>query len=165
MNKNLNCYEKIFNNFLEASYLNVLVKIKNPQESLMIIYRAFERVMMIDYHVDDLLNIKERLFRYILNQEKNYLLNNKSVIDSIEIENVDSTIPEKLYLLNFNAYKIFNDVDNQILIGILIFKKDIKDLMILLNNNEKYILERYKSVLQYIHMVFNNNIKELFTNI
>lgn len=162
MTNKQNCFEQVFNNYLKASYLNILSMIKDPNESLNIIYRAVERLLMLDYNLGNLLNSKERLSKHILNQIKIYLNSNQEKISKIDIKELDTTIPENLYIFNFNFYKMFNEVDNLILHNILLFKKDIKEIVALLNFDEDYILERYKSILRYARVYFKETIKSVF---
>ena len=158
----LNCFEEIFNNYLKASYLSILSKVKKTNVALNIIYKAVEKVFMMDYHLGNLLNIKEKLSRYVLMNEKIYISNNKNEIENIDIKDIDTTIPDELYVLNFNIYKIFNEIDNQIIIDILIFRKDMQDLIVLLNFDEEYIVDRYKSILKYTKTMFTEVVKPVF---
>ncbi len=152
-------YEKIYNNFLENCYLDILMIIKDPQETFNIITKTAERVLVFDFLFDNLVNLRDKIQKYAVQQIKNYVLLHQNEIKQIDMLSVDLSIPSKLHLLNFQAHKIFNDLDNQILIEVLVFKKDIKDLSLILRYDVGYILRRLHLILRQIRLMFLDSVK------
>ena len=158
-----NCYEKIINNYIELCYLNVLSLTKNPEITFEIIVKSVERVLVFDSQIDNLMNIKEKMQKYALQQIKNYVSVHYEEINKTDLSLIDCSIPEKLYLFNFDAHKIFNDVDIKILIGLVILKYDVKDLSLLIRFSPEYIMNRYRLILRHIRSVYLNIIRENFS--
>lgn len=157
---NSSIFESIYNNFLENSYLYILSYVKNSAVALDIIYKVVEQIFLYDYYVDSLLRLKDKLILYARKQIKDYLQENKTFTDSYDL-----TIPPKLYLFNFDVFRIFNEVDNQIMISLLIFNYEIKDLVTLIHFDEDYIRQRYKMVLKQIKMLFFDKIKPIMKKV
>lgn len=154
-----NLYERIYNNFLENCYLDILLLTKNPDVSFNIIMKTIEKILVFDYYIDNLVNIREKMQKYTLQQIKSYISTHKFEIKNKELSEEDYKIPEKLYLLNFQIHKLFNDLDNSILTNLIVYKKDIKVLSSLLHCSADYILIRYHLILRQIRLIYLEKIK------
>lgn len=152
-------YEKLYNNFLENCYLDILLIIKDPQETFKIITKTVERVLVFDYLFDNLMNLKDKIQRYAVQQIKNYVMLHYDEISKKDLSKIDFSFPPKLYLLNFQIHKLFNELDNQILVEVIIFKKDIKDLVLILHYDADFILKRLHLILRQIRLIFLETIK------
>ena len=94
---------------------------------------------------------------------ENSLKNTWHLIQKIPLnEKYNLTIPKELYLFNFDLYKLFNDIDNKIIISMIVFDYEIKDIVTLINFDEDYILEHYKNIIKQIRVVFFDKINPLF---
>lgn len=158
-NLNTNIFENIYNNFLENSYLYILSFVKNSAVALDIIYKVVEQIFLYDYCVDNLVKIREKMVRYVRKFIKEYMASNSKMPLN---EKYNLTIPKELYLFNFDLYKLFNDIDNKIIISMIVFDYEIKDIITLINFDEDYILEHYKNIIKQIRVVFFDKINPLF---
>lgn len=152
-------YERIYNNFLENCYLDILLLTKDPDVSLNIMMKTVEKVLVFDYLINNLTNVRDKMQKYTLQQIKSYISTHKFEIENKELSEDDYKIPKKLYLLNFQMHKLFNDLDNSILTNLIVYKKEIKDLSSLLHCSIDFILNRYHLILRQIRLIYLEKIK------
>ncbi len=152
-------YERLYNNFLENCYLDILLIIKDPKETFNIIAKTVERVLVYDFLFENIVNLRDKIQKYAVQQIKNYVMIHQDEIKQKDLSKEDLIIPSKLYLLNFQAHKIFNDLDNQILVEVLVFKKEIKDLALILRYDCDYLLKRLHIMIKHIRRVFLDDLK------
>ena len=150
----LNCYEKIINNYLESMYLSLMSIYNDSNIVINVIYKAFEKIFVVDYEYINFLTIVDRIIDNINFQLKNL----KNINNNEKVTIID----ERVYLFNFNLFNYFNELDNKIIIYLLIYKIDISKVATLINYKEEYIIERIFSIVSWMKVHFNNVIKKLF---
>lgn len=150
----LNCYEKIINNYLESMYLSLMSIYNDSNIVINVIYKAFEKIFVVDYEYINFLTIIDKIIANINVQLKNHSL-------TIKYDKC-CYIDERVYLFNFNLFNYFNELDNKIIIYLLIYKIDISKVATLINYKEEYIIERIFSIVSWMKVHFNNVIKKLF---
>lgn len=150
------CLKKIFKNYLDNLYLYVYSIVKNKEKSLEILFNAFEKVFVIDFLIDHLLDINDKINKYIKIGIKSQ--NNQNVY----LNNVDTEIdiPNKLYLLDINTYNLFDYIDNQIIIYIFVYGKTISEISSILNISESYLFERFKTIVRFLRINYLNVFKK-----
>lgn len=149
-----NCYEKIINNYLESMYLSLMSIYNDSNIVINAIYKAFEKIFVVDYEYINFLTIVDKINDNINFQLKKFQVSNYNEKVSI--------IDERVYLFNFNIFNYFNELDNKIILYILIYKIDISKVSLLINQKEEYIIERIFSIVSWMKVHFNNVIKKQF---
>ena len=77
-------------------------------------------------------------------------------------EDYSTNIPLILYKLNFDIYKIFNEFDNKLLIGTIIFKKDLVEMASILKTDVNIVIERYSTLLNQIKSMFYERVRNTY---
>ena len=62
-------------------------------------------------------------------------------------------------LLNFQSHNLFNDFDNNILINLFVFKKEINEFAALINESPELIMNRYHLILRQIRLIYIEKVK------
>ena len=150
--------EDIYNSFLKCIYLSVLFVVKNHEIAKDILFRSFEKVILFDYHFYNFKGLKVKLNENISISMKKFMMLNPSIQDSL----FDYNIPDEIYLLNFNIYKFFNDLDNKIIIGLLFMDKNSKELSSVIGIDEQALIERFKVLIKHIKVTCFDNVKNIF---
>ena len=151
---NSEIYHKIYNHYLSCLYLNIYLLIKNKEEVVSILYKTIKYILFYELPLNiDKLNLKANRYLYSLVSE--YVKCNQKLIDMIDISELDLLIPNEIYMLSANIYKYFNETDNNILSNYLINKKPIKEIMQLLNCDERYIKDRLCKIFIYAKNYFD----------
>ena len=151
-------FKNIYKNYLENTYLYVYSIVKNEAKALSIVYTSFDKVFTYDFYFDNLLNLHEKIEKYILKEIKRCLEDN--YLENISKDN-NLKIPERLYDLDINTYSVFDYIDNQIITYAIVFGKLLPEISSLLNIQEDYIYERFKNIIRFIRTNYLKNIKQI----
>ena len=151
------CFEKIINNYLENSYLTILLDVKDPNLALLIIFKSVDMALTNQLCNSNANNFNERLKRYVKQMYKQTMSLYKERIESFD-KDYSLNIPKILHLLNFDIYKLFNEFDNKLLIGTIILKKDLLEMSKLMKTDINIISERYTVLMNHLKKTFNNFI-------
>ena len=151
-------FKNIYKNYLENLYLYVYSIVKDEQIALSIVYTSFDKVFTYDFYFDNLLNLHEKIEKYILKEIKRCLGDN--YLENISKDN-NLKIPERLYDLDINTYSVFDYIDNQIITYAIVFGKLLPEISSLLNIQEDYIYERFKNIIRFIRTNYLKNIKQI----
>lgn len=151
-------FKNIYKNYLENLYLYVYSIVKDEQVALSIVYTSFDKVFTYDFYFDNLLNLHEKIEKYILKEIKRCLGDN--YLENISKDN-NLKIPERLYDLDINTYSVFDYIDNQIITYAIVFGKLLPEISSLLNIQEDYIYERFKNIIRFIRTNYLKNIKQI----
>ena len=151
-------FKNIYKNYLENLYLYVYSVVKDEQIALSIVYTSFDKVFTYDFYFDNLLNLHEKIEKYILKEIKRCLGDN--YLENISKDN-NLKIPERLYDLDINTYSVFDYIDNQIITYAIVFGKLLPEISSLLNIQEDYIYERFKNIIRFIRTNYLKNIKQI----
>ena len=157
------CFKKIINNYLENSYLTILLDVKDPNLALLIIFKSVDMALSNQLYDSNANNFNERLKRYAIQMYKQTMSLYKEKIDNYD-KDYSLNIPKMLYLLNFDIYKMFNEFDNKLLIGTIILKKDLVEMSRLMKADINIISERYTILINHIKRSFNENIRNVYLN-
>lgn len=157
------CFKKIINNYLENSYLTILLDVKDPNLALLIIFKSVDMALSNQLCDSNANNFNERLKRYVHQIYKQTITLHKEMIDNYD-KGYSLNIPKMLYLLNFDIYKLFNEFDNKLLIGTIILKKDLVEMSKLMKTDINIISERYTILMNHIKRLFNENIRNVYLN-
>ncbi len=157
------CFEKIINNYLENSYLTILLDVKDPNLALLIIFKSVDMALTNQLCNSNANNFNERLKRYAHQIYKQTIALYKEKIDIYD-KCYSLNIPKMLYLLNFDIYKLFNEFDNKLLIGTIILKKDLVEMSKLMKTDINIISERYTVLMNHLKKTFNENIRNVYLN-
>lgn len=157
------CFKKIINNYLENSYLTILLDVKDPNLALLIIFKSVDMALSNQLCDSNANNFNERLKRYAIQMYKQTMSLYKEKIDNYD-KDYSLDIPKMLYLLNFDIYKMFNEFDNKLLIGTIILKKDLVEMSRLMKTDINIISERYTILINHIKRSFNENIRNVYLN-
>lgn len=157
------CFKKIINNYLENSYLTILLDVKDPNIALLIIFKSVDMALSNQLCDSNANNFNERLKRYAIQMYKQTMSLYKEKIDNYD-KDYSLDIPKMLYLLNFDIYKMFNEFDNKLLIGTIILKKDLVEMSRLMKTDINIISERYTILMNHIKRSFNENIRNVYLN-
>ena len=148
----INCYEKILNNYIENIYMKVLLETKNQQETLIILNKVCDLIFLFDNY--DISKIHDRINKECEKFIKEYKENNKQITYSKDYE-----IPEVIYLYNFNIAKLFNERDLSIFMYFLVFNESIINVCKFTGYDQEFVLQRFKAIFNYIKKMYVNNIK------
>ncbi len=157
------CFEKIINNYLENSYLTILLDVKDPNLALLIIFKSVDMALTNQLCNSNANNFNERLKRYVKQMYKQTMSLYKERIESFD-KDYSLNIPKILHLLNFDIYKLFNEFDNKLLIGTIILKKDLLEMSKLMKTDINIISERYTVLMNHLKKTFNENIRNVYLN-
>lgn len=149
----LNCYQKIINNYLESLYLQLINITANSEDAILVIYKIFEKMFIINNECISYLSFRHKLIKYIKHHLKiNY---------AFDKEEIKYVIDERLYLFNFNIFNYFNDLDNKIMIFLLIYGYELSKVAILIKNTEEFVMERFWTIINWMKIYFNSVIKPI----
>ncbi|MDY2889809.1 MAG: hypothetical protein SOU19_09655 [Candidatus Caccosoma sp.] len=157
------CFKKIINNYLENSYLTILLDVKDPNLALLIIFKSVDMALTNQLCNSNANNFNERLKRYVKQMYKQTMSLYKERIESFD-KDYSLNIPKILHLLNFDIYKLFNEFDNKLLIGTIILKKDLLEMSKLMKTDINIISERYTVLMNHLKKTFNENIRNVYLN-
>ena len=156
-----NCFEKIINNYLENSYLTILLDVKDPRLDLLIIFKGVDMALSNKLCDNNTNNFNERLSRYVSQMHKQIMSIYSEKVKSYN-EDYSTNIPLMLYKLNFDIYKIFNEFDNKLLIGTIILKKDLVEMARILKTDVNIVIERYSTLLNQLKRMFYERIRSTY---
>ncbi len=156
-----NCFEKIINNYLENSYLTILLDVKDPRLALLIIFKGVDMALSNKLCDNNTNNFNERLSRYVSQMHKQIMSIYSEKVKSYN-EDYSTNIPLMLYKLNFDIYKIFNEFDNKLLIGTIILKKDLVEMARILKTDVNIVIERYSTLLNQLKRMFYERIRSTY---
>lgn len=156
-----NCFEKIINNYLENSYLTILLDVKDPRLALLIIFKGVDMALSNKLCDNNTNNFNERLSRYVSQIHKQIMSIYSEKVKSYN-EDYSTNIPLMLYKLNFDIYKIFNEFDNKLLIGTIILKKDLVEMARILKTDVNIVIERYSTLLNQLKRMFYERIRSTY---
>ena len=156
-----NCFEKIINNYLENSYLTILLDVKDPRLALLIIFKGVDMALSNKLCDNNTNNFNERLSRYVSQMHKQIMSIYSEKVKSYN-EDYSTNIPLMLYKLNFDIYKIFNEFDNKLLIGTIILKKDLVEIARILKTDVNIVIERYSTLLNQLKRMFYERIRSTY---
>ena len=156
-----NCFEKIINNYLENSYLTILLDVKDPRLALLIIFKGVDMALSNKLCDNNANNFNERLSRYVSQMHKQIMSIYSERIKSYN-EDYSTNIPLMLYKLNFDIYKIFNEFDNKLLIGTIVLKKDLVEMARILKTDVNIVIERYSTLLNQLKRMFYERVRSTY---
>ena len=156
-----NCFEKIINNYLENSYLTILLDVKDPRLALLIIFKGVDMALSNKLCDNNTNNFNERLSRYVSQMHKQIMSIYSEKVKSYN-EDYSTNIPLMLYKLNFDIYKIFNEFDNKLLIGTIILKKDLVEMARILKTDVNIVIEIYSKLLNQLKRMFYERIRSTY---
>lgn len=156
-----NCFEKIINNYLENSYLTILLDVKDPRLALLIIFKGVDMALSNKLCDNNTNNFNERLSRYVSQMHKQIMSIYSEKVKSYN-EDYSTNIPLMLYKLNFDIFKIFNEFDNKLLIGTIILKKDLVEMARILKTDVNIVIERYSTLLNQLKRMFYERIRSTY---
>lgn len=155
MDNQVNNYcEKILNNYLENIYLELMSIFNSSDIVVKIIYRAFEKLFLVDFDYINFLLVKDKFVENIMSQMKKYPISLKS--------EKGCNIDKRIYLFNFNLASYFNDLDNKIIVCIIAHKMELSKISELLGYEEEFIKNRFLSIIRWMKVHFINVIKPIF---
>ncbi|MCI5744950.1 MAG: hypothetical protein MR270_01550 [Erysipelotrichaceae bacterium] len=157
-------YEKIYNNYLESVYLQILLVVKDKYAALEIIKQVLDRILLIEYQYEITIDFAKRIRKYVSLQIKEYTSTYATKIKNTKLCPLDRIAPKSLYDYNFNAHKIFNEIDNLILINVVVNNIEIKEVAKMLHYNMDLFIERYRSILLQLKKIYSSQIIEKQNN-
>lgn len=148
-------FEEIINNNIENMYNYILVLVKDKNIAMDVIIKSLDKLFTIDFKTINILNITDKF--------KENLKSNLLLFTDIKQNHKDlifNEMPYKLYNLNFNIFKYFNDIDNLICISICLHNANVKELSNYLNLEENFIIERFSMIMNFIKVSYIETIRK-----
>lgn len=147
------CLEKVFNNYIENYYYKLLFILKNKEETIKIFYQLCDYVFLFDNY--DITKAHDRIEKMCDKLIRNYKgkCNNKNQLV------LDYSIPNDLYLFNYNLCRLFNHQDISIFLYFWVYNHNVDTISKITGFDNEYIIQRYKSMCSYIRKTYLRQMK------